>query len=160
MCLEASGSASTSRGRPQPPQDSAEPTRSLASFDRWLVAADLVTVDHCLDVAAVPTPATRHLIDCLSEDLSLLDLELTTDGEVVEGACGRCRHDVESGQVAARSASVSGLGHAGNGTPSEPRSGHSSVAWPTELVSATGRLLKGERARCFEPVDLVPTNQR
>jgi hypothetical protein len=67
-----------------------------------------VVVGHLHDARRRSTPPTRDLMDLVADDLLVLDLELATNGVVMERLCSPALLDVESGEVAAGRAAVSG----------------------------------------------------
>ena len=78
----------------------------------WLLAAALGWIlFQFLDRPGARAPAARHFLDDLGQHVLLLDGELAADGEVMESPGPPGRRHVETGDVAAGAAAVSGGRH-------------------------------------------------
>ena len=81
--------------------------RSLAST-RWINGTQRSRlVDERLDFATVSAPATGNRLNRLRNDFGLFDVQMTTDGVVMEGAHRSRFHDVKTCQIAAGVAAIS-----------------------------------------------------
>jgi hypothetical protein len=96
----------TSSPRDQRPLSESGAARSRGRSKERALKSDVTGFDNGFDGASVATPTTGHRVNVLRDDLGLLDREIATDGEVMEGPNGRRLHDIESGEVPASGASV------------------------------------------------------
>ena len=106
MRVVSENATSTSTPSDQWPLSESGATRSRGRSNDRALNSDVTGFDDWFDRASVTTPATRHRVNALRDDLRFLDRQITADGEVVEGPYGRRLHDIESREVPASGASI------------------------------------------------------
>ena len=86
----------------------------LGSSIRWSGRRHVFEGLDCITVAAPPAGHIDHLF---AEHLFVFHTQLSTDREMVKRPGPAVHYDVESGEVAAGGTSITGWGHAPEGSP-------------------------------------------